>query len=153
MFIYQKRGRSGAASGAGKGLTNSGSRGMIEADKDSKEGYNVFVKYTLHGSLNSEYLSEEFGGLQTNEIIITNERFEHIKERHNEDVHLFEEYAAIAVTTPDVGIKDTEHNVTVFMVKKIPETNLNVVVRLALNTDKQGLKNSVMTFYRIREKT
>ena len=36
------------------------------------------------------------------------------------------------------------------MVKRLPETNLNVVVRLALETDEKGLKNSVMTFYRIR---
>ena len=38
------------------------------------------------------------------------------------------------------------------MVKKLPETNLNVVVRVVLETDDSRLKNSVMTFYRIREK-
>ena len=38
------------------------------------------------------------------------------------------------------------------MVKKLPDTNLNVVSRLALDTDKSGLKNSVMTFYRIRDR-
>lgn len=133
-------------------MTRSGKGDIMYHDKDSKEGCNVFAEYTLLGSLNSEYLSAEFGELQTNEIIITNERLEHIKERHNADVPLFEKYAAIAVTKPDVVLKDTEHNGTVFMVKKITDTNLNVVVRLALNTDKQGFKNSVMTFYRIREK-
>ncbi|HJA65076.1 MAG TPA: hypothetical protein H9955_02065 [Candidatus Mediterraneibacter cottocaccae] len=38
------------------------------------------------------------------------------------------------------------------MVRKLPDTNLNVVVRVALDTDEEGLKNSVMTFYRIRER-
>lgn len=38
------------------------------------------------------------------------------------------------------------------MIKKLPETNLNVVSKLALDTDKNELKNSVMTFYRIRER-
>lgn len=38
------------------------------------------------------------------------------------------------------------------MVKKLPYTNLNVVVRVVLETDEIGWKNSVMTFYRIREK-
>lgn len=38
------------------------------------------------------------------------------------------------------------------MVKKLPDTNLNVVSRLALDTDESGLKNSVMTFYRIRDR-
>ena len=38
------------------------------------------------------------------------------------------------------------------MVKKLSDTNLNVVVRVVLDTDKNGLQNSVMTFYRIRER-
>ena len=36
--------------------------------------------------------------------------------------------------------------------KKLPDTNLNVVVRLVLETDEEGFKNSVMTFYRLRER-
>ena len=39
-----------------------------------------------------------------------------------------------------------------YLVKKLPETNLNVVVRVVLETDDNNLKNSVMTFYRIRDK-
>ena len=39
-----------------------------------------------------------------------------------------------------------------FAVKKLPDTNLNVVIRLVLDTDDSSLKNSVMTFYRIRDK-
>ena len=38
------------------------------------------------------------------------------------------------------------------MVKKISATNLNVVIRLALDIDESGYKNSIMTFYRIRDK-
>ena len=38
------------------------------------------------------------------------------------------------------------------MIKKLPEMNLNVVVCVVLQTDESNLKNSVMTFYRIREK-
>lgn len=125
---------------------------IIDVDETRTEGSNVITEYTLLGNLNNEYLSGEFGELQTTEIIITSERFEHIKERHIVDVPLFEEYAKSAVTKPDIVLKDTEHEGTVFMVKKLPDTNLNVVIRLALSTDTQGFKNSVMTFYRIREK-
>lgn len=38
------------------------------------------------------------------------------------------------------------------MIKKLPDTNLNVVSKLALDTKMSGFKNSVMTFYRIRER-
>lgn len=47
---------------------------------------------------------------------------------------------------------DEKHIGTVFMVKHLPQTNLNVVARLALDTDDAGRKNSIMTFYRIRAK-
>lgn len=65
---------------------------------------------------------------------------------------LFKAYGADSVQNPDYIIEDYKNEGTVFMVKRLPDTNLNVVCRLALNTDKKGLKNSVMTFYRIRER-
>lgn len=107
--------------------------------------------YTL-GKINIKILEKEYGKIQTNEIIVTNERLNHIKERHPEDYSLFEEYGVQSVTSPDLVIKDIKHIGTVFMVKKLPDTNLNVIVRVVLETDDSRLKNSVMTFYRIREK-
>ncbi len=38
------------------------------------------------------------------------------------------------------------------MVKRLQNTNLNVVARLVLDDDDEKRKNSVMTFYRIRNK-
>lgn len=57
-----------------------------------------------------------------------------------------------AYKNPDYIIKGCKNENTVFMIMKLPNTNLNVVSRLALETDKNGLKNSVMTFYRIRKR-
>ena len=37
------------------------------------------------GKLNTQPLESEFGKLKTDELIITNERIEHIKIRHPED--------------------------------------------------------------------
>lgn len=104
------------------------------------------------GSIKEDVISKEFGRIQTDEIIVTDERETHIKERHPEDFELFEKYGDKAVTDPDYIIRDGKHDGTVFMVMKLPDTNLNVVVRVALESDDIGLKNSVMTFYRIRER-
>lgn len=104
------------------------------------------------GRLDSTHLQSTFGPLRTTEVIITDERIAHIKERHPEDYALFEEYGTRTVETPDLLIQDTKHTGTVFAVKKLSDTNLNVIVRLALDTDDPSHKNSVMTFYRIREK-
>ena len=104
------------------------------------------------GKINTKVLEKEFGKIQTDDIIVTNERIDHIKERHPEDYDLFEKYGRESVSDPDLIIKDIKNKGTVFMIKKLPETNLNVVVRVVLETDDSKLKNSVMTFYRIRER-
>lgn len=104
------------------------------------------------GTINTKVLEKEFGKIRTDEIIVTNERMEHIKMRHPEDYDLFEKYGKKSVSDPDFMIKDCKNKGTVFMIKKLPETNLNVVVRVVLETDDSKLKNSVMTFYRIRER-
>lgn len=104
------------------------------------------------GKIKIDVIEKEFGKIQTDEIIVTNERENHIKVRHPEDYELFQKYGAETVNNPDFIIRDGKNQGTVFMVRKLPDTNLNVVVRVALDTDEEGLKNSVMTFYRIRER-
>lgn len=134
---------------AWKEIANPVDSGIIEAI-NTKEVSDVEI--TTLGKVNKDLLEKEFGGIQTDEIIITNERMDHIKQRHPEDYEFFEKFGAQSVTDPDLIVKDSKNEGTVFMIKKLPDTNLNVVARLALETDKPGLKNSVMTFYRIRER-
>ncbi len=104
------------------------------------------------GRLDLTALEREFGPIQTSEIIITAERIEHIRTRHPDDYALFERWGKECAERPDMIIRDMKHTGTVFMVKRLPETNLNVVVRVVLERDQSGLKNSVMTFYRIRDR-
>lgn len=117
----------------------------------AKAGTGVAAIRSL-GKIKENIITKEFGQIQTDEIIVTEERKEHIKERHPEDFELFEKYGGKTVSDPDYIIRDGKHEGTVFMVMKLPNTNLNVVVRVALESDRSGLKNSVMTFYRIRER-
>lgn len=104
------------------------------------------------GKIDIKILEAEYGEIQTDEIVVTNERLAHIKERHPQDYLLFEKYGTESVVSPDLIIKDVKHEGTVFMINQLPETNLNVVVRMVLKTNNSKLKNSVMTFYRIRDK-
>lgn len=104
------------------------------------------------GKIEERVLVAEFGALQTTDVIVTEERIKHIQERHPQDVMLFEQYGQETVLEPDIIIKDGKNEGTVFLIKHLPNSNINVVVRLALVTEDEGLKNSVMTFYRIRAK-
>jgi hypothetical protein len=110
------------------------------------------IETTLIGHIDIAPLQAVFGPLKTDEVVVTTERIAHIKEHHAEDYTLFEQYRTATIESPDLILQDANHVGTIFAVKKLPETNLNVVIRLALAEDDPSHKNSVMTFYRIREK-
>lgn len=123
-----------------------------ESDIIEETGSDDVAEIIELGKLDTQPLEIEFGKLKTDELIVTNERIEHIKSRHPEDFNLFEKYGLSVVVEPDFIIKDEKNVNTVFMVKKLENTNLNLVVKIILETDEKDLKNSVMTFYRIRER-
>lgn len=104
------------------------------------------------GKMDISLLKDEFGEPYTDEVAITNERIEHIKSHHSEDFILFQQYGEDLIANPDMIIKDGKHRNTVFMVKRLVDTNLNIVVKIAVDTEHPDYKNSVITFYRLRNK-
>ena len=139
----QKRAAYAARKAAFTSTQNRAILGSIDSDGSVKK-----IELTVLGNLDPSPLISTFGHLQTTEVVVTDERIAHIKERHPEDYLLFEQYGRESILSPDILIQDIKNVGTVFAVKKLPDTNLNVVLRL-VNPD---FKNSVMTFYRIREK-
>ena len=111
------------------------------------------MKFGLLGIIKSfRLLQDEFGSILTDEVIITDERAEHIRTKHPEDYDLFVQYSRAVISEPDYIVRDMKNIGTVFFVRHLPDTNLNVVVRLVLEGDNPEHKNSVMTFYRLRNK-
>ena len=104
------------------------------------------------GKIDTKLYRKKFGNIQTDEVIVTNERIEHIKSHHPEDYELFERYGKDCIADPDLIISDEKNAGTAFLIKKLPNTNLNVVLRLVLENEDSKLKNSVMTFWRIRKR-
>lgn len=109
----------------------------------------MIKKYKL-GRLNPEIFEKEFGILQTDEIIITEERIQHIINHHPKDYPFLHTYGKCTISDPDFIIKDTHHAGTIFMIKQIENSNINIIIRLVLETDNPQFKNSIMTMYRIR---
>ena len=103
------------------------------------------------GKVDPTLFEQEFGKLKTCEVVLTPERKMHVKERHPKDYSLLEKYGNETISDPDMILKDRKNPKTVFMIKKLENTNLNVIVRLALGSDGKDKKNSIMTFYRIRD--
>lgn len=90
----------------------------------------------------------------TDEVIITDERIGHIKERHPNDYEKYCEYLKLIVEQPDYIVETKKPN-TALILKEIKESNerqFKTVLRLTTSTDNPGFKNSIITFMKIDEK-
>lgn len=88
----------------------------------------------------------------TNEVILTNERYLHIIEGHKEDFSLYANIIPQIIKTPDYILKDYKNKNTAMIIKSIDDTNINIIIKLAIGEDKIHCKNSIMTMYRVRNK-
>ena len=90
----------------------------------------------------------------TEDVIITDERIEHIKERHPNDYERYFEYLKEIVENPDYIVETTKRN-TALILKQITESEekcFKTVLRLVTSTDNTEFKNSIITFMKINEK-
>ena len=90
----------------------------------------------------------------TDEVIITDERVGHVKERHPDDYEKYCEYLKEIVEHPDYIIEANKPD-TALILKQIIESKekqFKTVLRLKTSTDKPEYKNSIITFMKINEK-
>lgn len=99
---------------------------------------------------------DKFKGISTeiitNEVVLTPERLGHIIERHKEDWDIYSKQIGKIIKEPDYILKNNKNIDTAMVVKHIDNTNINIVIRLAVANDSIHCKNSIMTLYRIRDK-
>ena len=92
--------------------------------------------------------------IATDEVIITDERIQHIRERHPNDYEKYYEYLKCVVEKPDY-IVETHKPDTALILKEIvtsDEKQFKTVLRLKTSKDKIEYKNSIITFMKINEK-
>ncbi|MDO4301555.1 MAG: minor capsid protein [Clostridia bacterium] len=89
----------------------------------------------------------------TDEVIITDERVNHIKERHPNDYERFYSYIPEIIANPDYIIEANKPK-TAFILKEINYENekFQLILRLATSGDTIGYSNSVITFLKISNK-
>lgn len=92
--------------------------------------------------------------IMTDEVIITEERIGHIKERHPDDYERFCGYLRDIVECPDYIIEANKENTGVLL-KEIEENSerFKLVLRIAVKNDPEGYKNSVISFWNIGDTT
>ncbi|MDE7302793.1 MAG: hypothetical protein K2N60_05690 [Oscillospiraceae bacterium] len=89
----------------------------------------------------------------TDEVIITEERIRHIKERHPNDYELFCSYMREVIEEPEYIIEANKPN-TALILKSFSdgEKQFKTILRLVTSPDNNSFKNSVITFMKINEK-
>ena len=104
------------------------------------------------GNIDTSLFNKAFPDVRRKTVIITGERIKHIKERHAEDYGLFIQYGKAIVTDPDMILKDANNERTILLLKAIPDTNLETVVRLSMNDDPHNNENTILSFHRINDR-
>jgi hypothetical protein len=91
--------------------------------------------------------------IQTNEVIITDNQIQHIKERHPNDYEKYFGYAKEIIEKPDYILEANKPN-TAFVLKHIVDNgkNYQLILRLKTSSDPKEYKNSVITFLKVEEK-
>lgn len=105
------------------------------------------------GKLDLNVFSAVFGNIQTDEVIITEERITHIKQNHPGDFEKYFQYAQLTVEKPDF-ILEANQPYSAVLLKRIADNgkNFKIIIRFKISSDSPERKNSVITFLHIDEK-
>ncbi len=91
--------------------------------------------------------------IQTDEVIITDERIEHIKQRHPSDYEIYYKYMQEMVENPDYIVEANKPN-SALILKSFSDGDVQfkTILRIITLTDNSNFKNSIITFMKINEK-
>lgn len=91
--------------------------------------------------------------IKTSDVIITDERIQHIKDRHPNDYEKYYRYMSEVVANPDYIVEANKPN-TALILKEFSENGeqFKTVLRLITSSDDCNFKNSIITFMKINEK-
>lgn len=105
------------------------------------------------GKINKNVYKCVTDDIVTDEVIITDERIEHIKMRHPNDYERFVEYIPLVIAEPDYILAANKAK-TAFILKEVEDAGekFEVILRLQTGDDHEGNKNSVITFLKVQEK-
>lgn len=131
------------------GIDNPTENAILNPDKNVKE----VIAVHLIGKLNRDIYKCVTEDIVTDEVVITDNQIEHIRERHPNDYERFSQFFSEIVSAPDYIIETNKPN-TALVLKEIKMGHevFKTVVRLVTSKDDPSYKNSIITFMKIDEK-
>lgn len=104
------------------------------------------------GKIDTNKLGKYSSKIVTNDVVLTEERKQHIYEDHEKDFKLIIENIDRVVLNPSEILEDCKNKDTLFFIDKLGKNNLNVIVKLNTTNSEKHPQNSVMTAWIIRNK-
>lgn len=106
------------------------------------------------GKINKNIIGEYGDKIITDNVIITDERIEHIKEHHPDLKDKEMQFIKEVLNDPDIIFEDRKNKDTILMVKNIMDNSKNYKMVLKLNTNiaLKDKSNSVISFWNISNK-
>lgn len=104
------------------------------------------------GKLDRKLYSCISNEITTDDVIITEERIQHIRQHHPGHFEVIEPYLYLAINEPDYILENMPS--TAILLKEIVDNDLRlqIVLRLHTVTDQEGFQNSIISAWQIRDK-
>lgn len=105
------------------------------------------------GKLDKNKLGKYKNKIITEEVIITEERIEHIKEHHPGDYEDYNEYIGDVIRNPHYILQDNKNADTILCMKTIEEKNIQIIIKLHTEKQEKDRKNSILTLWKVKTST
>ena len=106
------------------------------------------------GKINKDIYKCVTEDIVTDEVIITDERIQHIKDRHPSDFEEFVDYIKYAIENPDYIVEANKPN-TAVVLKTIEDVDKKImlIVKIKSPSEPKDYKNSVISLWEIGDTT
>ena len=105
------------------------------------------------GRINVEKYRVVSANIRTDEVVITDERIEHIRQRHPNDFERYAHYIGEMLERPQYILEDPVPNTAVILHEFMEnDERFRLILKLAVMEDAEEKKNSIITFLKISEK-
>ena len=106
------------------------------------------------GKINKDIYKCVTEDIVTDEVIITDERIQHIKDRHPSDFEEFVDYIKYAIENPDYIVEANKPN-TAVVLKTIEDVDkkIKLILKIKSPSEPKDYKNSVISLWEIGDTT
>lgn len=122
-----------------------------QSKREDQTSFNPTIK-TI-GKIDVEKYKVISNEIRTDEVIITDERIQHIQSHHPKDYERYSKYIKEMLENPQYILEDTVKNTAVILQEFLGDNQrFRLIIKLAVSGDNPSKKNSIITFLKISEK-